>query len=250
MRKVLLCCLFFLSFSLYAEDHPSFYGRHATGWHWYDDPIDEDINENEKVSSDPTEQMSVVRATIKRALDKAVISPTQDNVKDYISLQNQLMAQSGRFSETWKEILLGNPALDYSLVHPTNNMARQIESDQTNLKEEAAIRTLAKQSGLFFFYHSTCPYCQKFAPILKSFTERHHITVIPITTDGISLPEYPDSFIDKGQKETFHVTVEPALFAVNPYTKQAYPVSYGLMSETDLKKRILEIANRVREKNP
>lgn len=246
MRKVLLCCLLMLSFSLYAEDN-SFYRRHATGWHWYDDPEEQEIND--EIPSDPSEQMNAVRATIKRALDKAVMEPTHENVKDYVSLQNQLMTQSGKFSNTWKEILLDKPELDYSLIHPTNNMARQIESDQTNLKEEAAIRALAKQSGLFFFYHSTCPYCQKFAPILKSFAERFGITVIPITTDGTSLPEYPDSFIDKGQKETFHVTVEPALFAVNPYTKQAYPVSYGLMSETDLKKRILEIANRVREKN-
>lgn len=244
MRTIVLVVLLILSFSLYADD---FYRRHTTGWHWYDDPVEEENEEN--ITSDPSEQMNTVRAIIKRALDKAVIQPTHENVKDYISLQNQLMANSGKFSQTWKEILLDQPELDYSLVHPTNNMARQIESDQENLKEEVAIRALAKQSGLFFFYHSTCPYCQKFSPILKNFAERYNITVIPITTDGISLPEFPNSFIDKGQKETFHVTVEPSLFAVNPYTKQAYPVSYGLMSETDLKKRILMIANRMKEKH-
>ena len=54
----------------------------------------------------------------------------------------------------------------------------------------------------------------------------------------------------QGQTETFHVTVEPSLFAVNPYTKKAYPVSYGFISESDLKKRILDISNRRKEEMP
>jgi len=241
---ILLFCLI-VSLPIFADDMP-FFQKHATGWHWYDDPVDEENITAENTISDPTKQMNAVRATIQRALNKAVIEPTRDNVKAYINLQNQLMAQSGKFADAWKEILVENPSLDYSLIHPTNNIARQVESDQENLKEENAIHTLAKESGLFFFYHSTCPYCQRFAPIVKSFAERYGVTVIPITTDGVSLPEFPNSFIDQGQKETFHVTVEPSLFAVNPYSHQAYPVSYGLISEADLKKRILDIATRVK----
>ncbi len=68
------------------------------------------------------------------------------------------------------------------------------------------------------------------------------IKVIPITTDGISLPEFPNSFTNQGQAQKFHVTVEPSLFAVNPYTNKAFPITYGLISLTDLKKRILDIA--------
>jgi len=30
--------------------------------------------------------------------------------------------------------------------------------------------------------------------------------------------------------------------AMNPYTQQAFPIAYGLTSEADLKKRILDIA--------
>ena len=243
MRKILLLFCLIVSIPIAASE-ASYYQQHATGWHWYNDPVNVEDPENNNVSSDPIEQMNAVRATIQRALNKAVIEPTHDNVKAYISLQNQLMSQSGKFSNTWEGILLENPSLDYSLIHPTNNIARQVESDQENLKEEAAILALAKQSGLFFFYRSTCPYCQRFAPIVKNFAERYGVTVIPITTDGVSLPEFPNSFIDQGQKETFHVTVEPSLFAVNPYTHQAYPVSYGLISEADLKKRILDIATR------
>jgi thiol-disulfide isomerase/thioredoxin len=32
---------------------------------------------------------------------------------------------------------------------------------------DTALHTLAKQQGFFFFYSSSCPHCQRFAPILK-----------------------------------------------------------------------------------
>lgn len=147
MRKILLLFCFMVSVPLFADEAP-YYQQHATGWHWYNDPVNVEDSENENILSDPTEQMNAVQATIKRALNKAVIEPTHDNVKEYLNLQNQLMSQSGKFSNTWKEILLENPSLDYSLIHPTNNIARQVESDQENLKEEAAIRTLAESVHL------------------------------------------------------------------------------------------------------
>ncbi len=75
-------------------------------------------------------------------------------------------------------------------------------------EENNAIRQLAQHSGLFFFYRSTCPYCQRFAPIVRDFSERYGITVIPISTDGYALPSFPNSRVDTGQAEKFHVTVE------------------------------------------
>lgn len=229
-------------FNVYADD--TYYDKHATGWHWYDDPKEQFEDET---NSNPIQSMDAVKATIQRSLDKAVLNPTPANVSDYLKLQNQMMQKASLFESTWKAALLTHPELDYSLQHPTNTIAKQVEYDEENKNEEMAIRKLAKESGLFFFYRSTCPYCQRFAPIVKDFSEHYHITVIPITTDGISLPEFPNSYPDQGQAEKFHVTVEPSLFAVNPYTKEAYPVSYGLMSEVDLKKRILDIATRFGE---
>ena len=102
-------------------------------------------------------------------------------------------------------------------------------------QEDKAIALLAKHSGLFFFYRSSCPYCQRFAPIVKDFSERYDITVVPITTDGIALPAFPHSHIDQGQSARFKVTVEPALFTVDPYSGEIIPVGYGLMSEDELR---------------
>lgn len=231
------------AYSTFAESK-TFYQEHERGWHWYEKVPDKEAQNEE--DNNPVSQMDTIRSTVKQALDKAILNPTPENVKNYIALQNDVAERSARFSKQWQEALLENPKLDYSLVHPTNSMARQIEVDQESQKENDAIKQLAQESGLFFFYKSTCPYCRGFAPILKRFAEQHGITVIPITTNGISLPEFPDSYTDQGQAVTFEVKVEPSLFIVNPYTKKAIPVGYGLMSETDLRKRILDIAKQMK----
>ena len=235
MLSLILC----LSPEVYAE----FYEDHAEGWHWYKNILDED-KEDKKVreSKDPVVQMKTLRATIERALDTAILYPTDSNVKNYIALQNRLSNQASLFAGVWQKVLLENPSYDYSLVHPTNSLARRVDLDKQHLLEEEAIAKLAKEGGLFFFYSSKCVYCQKFAPMLKSFSTKYKINVVPITLDGRSLPEFPNSKIDKGQAAKFNITVEPSLYAVNPYTGKAYPISHGVISEYDLRKRILDIS--------
>jgi len=241
MITLAMAGLFFISIQTFASES-GYFSDHAKGWHWYDDPKQDQTEEEDELKHDPVLQMGAIRATVDKALNEAVLTPTKDNVSHYISLQNQLTHHAEKFEKYWKAALLEHPELDYSLKHPTNNIAKQVESDQENLHENAVIHELAKKSGLFFFYRSSCPYCVRFAPIVKDFAETYGITVIPITTDGISLPEFPNSYPNQGQAEKFHVTVEPALYAVNPYTHQAFPIAYGLTSEADLKKRVLDIA--------
>ncbi len=136
--------------------------------------------------------------------------------------------------------LLNQHELENTLSHSTNDAHLQAEYDQ-----ESIIKELAKKNGLFFFYRSTCPYCKRFAPVVKRFAETYGIVVVPITTDGISLPEFPHSYINQRQSERFHVTVEPALFLVNPYTHQAVAIAYGLVSEAELRKNILDVAMHI-----
>lgn len=230
--------------------HAEFYKGHAAGWHWYEDPSVEVEKLEEKevakkedaVPNDPVIQMKALRATIESTLDKAILYPTDTNVKNYIALQNRLSNQSSLFANVWQKVLLENPSLNYALIHPTNSLAKQVDLDNQHKMEEEAIAKLAKEGGLFFFYSSSCSYCRKFAPMLKNFSTKYKISIIPITLDGQFLPEFPNSEIDKGQASKFNVTVEPSLFAVNPYTGKAYPVSQGLISEYDLRKRILDIS--------
>lgn len=241
LNKLIVCLLIC---SVCAKTYAiSFYDQHAVGWHWYDDPKEIKVAVKDD-KQDPIIRMKAVKEALERSLDAAVLNPTSQNIKNYIALQNQVSDRASHFTRAWQYVLLQNPLLDYSVRHPTNQIGTQVYTDVHHQQEDAAIYALAKHSGLFFFYKSTCPYCVRFAPIVKAFSERYGIAVIPITTDGVALSEFPNSRIDQGQAKRFNVTVTPSLFTVNPYTQKAIPVTHGLMSESDLRQRILDIANQ------
>lgn len=247
MTRRLIKLMFFLLLLVnrvaFADDY---YSQHAIGWHWYDDPtekkeIKNNSADNKNEKQDPNTVVETARKRITTALNKVIAEPTIKNLQQYLALQEQLGDRAEKVAELWQQVLLKNPELNYSLSHPTNNVALQVYHEEQSKEKEEALKLFSKQTGLFFFYRSTCKYCQRFAPILKSFAKRNGITVIPITMDGIPLPEFPNSKSDSGQSIQFHVTMTPSLFAVNPYTQKAFPVAYGLTSETELRDNIYKI---------
>jgi conjugal transfer pilus assembly protein TraF len=248
MGKYLIAVLFLLCSTIsFAEDY---YAHHETGWYWFDDPAQntkKDTTEPNHKKHDATEDVDNVKRTLKQSLDQAIVDPTPENVEKYIALQNQMSERANKFANTWQQVLLNHPELDYSISHPTNNVALQVYHENESKQKDVALAQFAKHSGLFFFYRSTCPYCQRFAPILKHFSETHHIVVVPITMDGISLSEFPNSKQDAGQSKKFQVTVEPSLYAVDPETQKAFPMAFGLTSETELLDNIYNIMTHYQE---
>jgi len=234
--------LLIIPFNVWADD---FYSQHESGWYWFDDPKNSHPVKNSALDQpkdrDPSEQILIVRKKLKEALDQAIINPTPKNVKISIELENQLAEQANQYANMKQQVLHDNPELNYSIGHPTNNLALQVYNEAESQKKLNVINEFSKNFGLFFFYRSTCPYCKRFAPILKHFTETYHIAVIPITTDGISLPEFPNSKIDNGQSKQFQVSVEPALYAVDPKSQKAFPIAFGLTSESELLDNIYNI---------
>jgi conjugal transfer pilus assembly protein TraF len=241
--------LLIVTSSLYADPEDFDVTRH-NGWHWYKDKSAEQkqkkIETEEEHKNRINKEYEVVQERINTAEKEMVLHPTEENVLRFIRLQQQIMERSfNDVPNTWKKVLLKHPEFNYSLVYSGNVAANKIRAERERKNEEEAIAALAKTSGLFFFYRSNCPYCRVFAPTVKLFAETYHINVVPITTDGIALPEFPKSFNDHGQARKFQVQMEPALFAVNPYTRKAFPIAYGLISFDELRKNILDAVNQM-----
>jgi len=221
---------------------PTYYDKHAQGWHWYQDPQEKKKNEKSDVTlsskNDPTQQMKMMRKAVQKSLDNAILSPTRENVAAYIRIQNEVNERAEKFSSVWEQALLQEPSLNYQLIYPTTKVALDVYHENESKEKEVVVAQFAKERGLFFFYRSSCVYCKKFAPILVNFANRYGISVIPITLDGNRLPEFPQTVLDSGQAAQMNVTVTPSLFAINPYTNKAYPIAYGLVSETELRDTI------------
>ncbi len=252
----LLFCLFVLMSKSYASttDDNTFFDTHAEGWHWYaPEPKEEEkksaptptTNPSTSQSDDPLSQMATVTKAVNEAKAEAVLNPTPENVANYIAIQNAVTQNAAKFSQTWQQVIWQNPNLNYSLNHPTSQIAKDAYLDTKRQANTTELKRIANQYGLFFFFAGSCPYCHRFAPIIKDLQTQYGFSVIPISLDGGGLPEYPNPQHDNGQAQKFGVTRWPSLFLVNPDKRQIIPITYGLIGEDELTNRLVTLVAQV-----
>lgn len=107
---------------------------------------------------------------------------------------------------------------------------------------DSPLHTLTKQHGFFFFYSSSCPHCQRFAPTLKRVSQQYGFSVVAISVDGGFLSSFPDAVMDEGQTKIFQVSVFPSLFLINPKDQLARLVTEGNIDEGELINRLLKMS--------
>ena len=232
--------LLIFSSSLIAEAHePSFFERRAEGWHWYEEKDQaSETSHQKKDPENPTEAIEQQRKGLEQKLHAAIVKPTRENIVAYILAQKALMDQSQKFSESWKRVVLTTPSLDETLIHPVDQNARHIYYVEKNKDLSKRIKALAQDYGLFFFFREQCPYCHHFAPIVKHFARKHGWSVLPISLDGGSLPEFPYAKRDNGMAGRLQISHVPALIALHPRSGKIIPLAYGLISESEIEERV------------
>jgi conjugal transfer pilus assembly protein TraF len=243
---------FFLSTEHYALS-TAFFERHAEGWHWYEEiPRDNKIEERKKSSlkespsgrsspfssSPPTEKIEAQRKALETKLHTAILEPNSDNIITYILAQKALMDQSERFSESWQRVVMTTPALDETLVHPVDQNARHVYYQERHQDITKRIKALAQEYGLFFFFKGECSYCHHFAPVVKHFAKKHGWSVLAVSLDGGTLPEFPGARQDNGMAVRLQVSHVPALIAFHASSGQMIPLAYGMVSESEIEERI------------
>ncbi|MFA6038256.1 MAG: conjugal transfer protein TraF [Legionellales bacterium] len=244
--------LFFASHTLLAKTH--FYKDRAQGWHWYEQIIQPSKSlEKENITQGTPEQaldeLDTLQQELEGAKALAVMYPTTQNIEQYIKLHNAALKQASLFSNVWQQVIWQNPELNFAVNKPTDNSARHLYYDLEKTVDERSVQSLAAEYGLFFFFRESCPYCHAFAPVLKSFENQYGLTVMAISLDGGTLPDYPMAVNDNGLAQQLAVETVPALYALHPKTQQVIPLSFGLVSEAELKRRISTLG-RMQGGNP
>ena len=216
-----------------------FFERHAEGWHWYHDSDQKPETSKQKEQKlTPTEKIEAQRKELEQKLHTAIVEPTQENIISYIIAQKALMDQSQRFSESWQRVVMTTPSLDETLIHPIDQNARHVYYGEKNKEITKRIKDLSQEYGLFFFFKKTCPYCHHFAPVVKHFAEKYGWSVLAVSLDGGRLPEFPYARHDNGIAARLQVTHIPALIALHPQSGQTIPLAYGLVSESEIERRV------------
>jgi conjugal transfer pilus assembly protein TraF len=236
-----------------AETATIYWQQHREGWFWYRDPPPPKTRPAPKAPATVSrpreladfEAMQQRLETLKRV---AVMNPTDDNLMAYMRFQRMVMDRSQVFADRWQRLVWREPSLDYaSEGRPTNTLAISAFDERQRERDTAAVRQLAATHGLVFVFRSDCPFCHRFAPVLKRFAQAHGLTVLAVSLDGGSLPEYPDARPDNGMAARLNARAVPALYLTRPSRREFRPVGFGLMSDTDLLERIAALA---RESDP
>jgi conjugal transfer pilus assembly protein TraF len=231
-----------------AETATVYWQQHRDGWFWYRDPPPPKARPVPKKPVNPTrprelgdfEAMQQRLETLKRV---AVMNPTDDNLMTYMRFQRMVMDRSQVFADRWQRLVWREPGLDYaSDGRPTNTLAIAAFDQRQSEQDRAAVRQLATTHGLVFVFRSDCPFCHRFAPILKRFAQQHGLAVLAVSLDGGTLPEYPDARPDNGVAARLNARAVPALYLTQPSRREFRPVGFGMMSNTDLLERIAALA--------
>lgn len=179
-----------------------------------------------------------LRQELKRREDVAVMNPTDQNMKDYLELWQMTQDKGAVFADNWRRVVWQNPSLDYAQKRPVNNSAIKIYDEGRIQNEEQQLKMLAKEHGLIFFFRSDCPYCHAMAPTLKMLSDKYGIEVLPVSVDGMGLPEFPNPRDGRAQAEAWGIERVPALFIGSKQTGDRAPVGFGMMALTEIVNRI------------
>lgn len=222
------------------ESAPAYWQTQRDGWFWYREPPATPPKQQKRDTRPPElpafEQMQARLETLKRI---AVMNPTDQNLATYMHYQRFVMEKSQTFADRWQRLVWTTPALDYALGgRPTNAMAIGVFDDEQRRRNEVRVRALAASHGLIFVFRSDCPYCHRFAPILKRFEETYGMTVVPVSLDGTGLPTYPNPRRNDGLAARLQPEAVPALYLAAPSRREIRPVGFGLMALSELVERI------------
>lgn len=176
---------------------------------------------------------------------KAVVEPTLQNVQAFQRAQNILMNQSEHFGKLWMVASLLD-AKSYSESSNPYPLHRQVYQEKEDQKLDQRIRNFAKSFGLFFIFKKECPYCHKFAPIVREFVDTYGFNYKAISPDGSPLPEFPDAVADNGAIQIVNKRgIYPALYLVNPNTGDVIPLANGLVNIDELRSNMKLIMDSV-----
>lgn len=223
--------------------------ENTVGYLWYNLPREEIKHKQEERPSGIAfsklsyqQKDAVLAYYTKEAWHKAMSEQTVENMKNYIALQHFWTTRATNVSRVFEKTMLYYPEYHYGTTHPTSTIGTQL-SDSLELKKQgSAIRSLAKENGLLYFYRGSNPYDAKEAGIIKDFSERFGLSLIPISVDGVKDPNLPGSKLDNGQAKKLKIRFYPALLLANPMTKKIKPVSYGLITQDMLARQFLLVA--------
>lgn len=187
------------------------------------------------------------RQELERARLLATYAPTAERVAHYQQLQWQATERAALFADHWRRNTWSDASLDYTTIRPVAQYAKHEWTDQRREEMTDDLADMSDSYGLFYFYRSDCPYCQRFSPVLRDFADRFGVEVKAVSVDGGPMPDFPNAERDQGQFQRLlegRQSVVPAVLLLNTETRTPHWITFGLISGEELAERIFVTMSR------
>ena len=222
------------------------FDRHSEGWFWYEPLQDDesaDKEDSQPIQITPQQPLSVawIRQNIGQYLDKAIDEPSKENVSNYLYLDRIVKEKSEQFARVGKQVIESDPMLDENVRRPISPAAAKIKDDMAHQAKEETLKEIAKIAGLVFYYRGNCKLCHLQAQSVLLMKELYGFGVIPFSTDGILIPQLPDSRIELSPHPALNIQAYPALYLMQP-PDNIVLLRQGGVSFTELSDRIVSVA--------
>ena len=181
-----------------------------------------------------------LKQNLEHYLNQAIDDPSPENVAAFYYLQRVMMDKAERFTNAARYVVMSDPQLDETVRRPVATYAANEANHQASVVAERALKAIAAQAGILFFFRSDCPYCHVQAPILAMLENAYGFKIYPVSLDGLPMPNgfFNEFKRDNGQAAMLGVEQTPALFLMKP-PKQIVPLAQGALSLEEVTGRIL-----------
>ena len=216
----------------------SWYDQKLEGWYYFEDPSASPTKE--KLTPQQADTLLAIESKqLKQLLSLALISPTTENVEQYVRAQKKLMQQSSNFAQSWGKILLEHPELGEFLTTPTSTYGILAKRSEDLRQRKELLKTLSQSHFLIFFYKGKDPLAAKAADVAQLFASTNGWKYKAVSLDGVGLSQFQEFEIDKGISKILGVEASPSFYIINPVDNQAFPVGAGMISVSELQANIV-----------
>ena len=186
-----------------------------------------------------------LRDALPRYRDRALNSPTPDNVAAFFYLQRYSVDMAERFALQAQRVVMADPVLDENSRRPQSMFGADVVDRQADAATDRVMEAIADQAGLWYFYRSDCPYCAAQSPVLENLARKADMAVVAIALDDAPLLDghFPDWVPNAGQAEQLEVRATPTIYMVRP-PGEFLLVAEGVMAETSLRERMVHMAHQ------
>lgn len=189
--------------------------------------------------------LEALQAEVKARLSRAVMNPTEENMRSYLEANAFLIEKAGVFAESWRATLLQNPAYDWTAQHPTVNFASTELSRLAARRVTEAVSTMASDWGLIFFGDDS-ELTRLMLPLVEDFSDRHGFETLYVSMVPAN-PLMPEARLDRGQASRIAggLKLFPALVLVHRNDRKlenARLAATGVVDIAELGRRLVRLA--------